>query len=450
MKEALKVGVSGVRGVVGDSFTPQLAAAFAQAFGAFVGRGPVVVGRDTRTTGPMIEYAVIAGLQSVGCKPILAGVVPTPTLLILTQHLQARGGIAITASHNSVPWNALKFVERTGMFLNEIRAEELFDIYHQQDFPFVQESEIPPVGYAENPTNEHFNRVLKYVAAEQIKKRKFRVAVDCCNGVGALYSARFLSDGLGCEVFPVFDKPTGIFERDPEPLPANLGLLSKTVLERHCDVGFAQDPDGDRLAIVDDAGRPIGEDLTLAFAVEQVLKVHGRGPVAINLSTSKCVEDVAARYGCQVTRTKIGEINVCEAIFRINAVIGGENTGGVIIPAIHPCRDSYGAMAVILELMAGSGKTVSQLRADIPQYTVLKEKIPITTEKAAAVIRALRRKYQGPNLTLLDGVHVNQGKSWWHIRRSNTEQVLRITVEAKTRQEGEAIIEELRSQIATC
>lgn len=447
MKEALKVGVSGVRGVVGDSFTPQVAASFAQAFGTFVGRGAVVVGRDTRPSGAMIEKAVVAGLQSVGCKPVLAGIVPTPTALMLTKQLGARGGIAITASHNPSPWNALKFIERTGLFLSETRAQELFDVYHQQDFPLVQESDIPSVIVESDPMAGHFRRVLDYVDGALIRKKPFKIAADCCNGVGALHTVPFLKNLLGCTVIPVFDKPSGIFEREPEPLPENLRRLCETVVKEKCDVGFAQDPDGDRLAIVNEKGEPIGEDLTLAFAIQQVLSHHAKGPVAVNLSTSKCVEFVAKQYGCEVVRTKIGEINVCETMLKIGAVVGGENIGGVIIPAVHLCRDSYVGMAVVLELLAMTGKTVSELRAAIPRYFIVKEKIRIRGEQAPVILRALRREYAGEKVSLLDGVYIDFGESWVHARRSNTEPVIRITAEAASQDGARRLAADIRSRI---
>jgi len=447
MKEALKVGVSGVRGVVGDSLTPQVAASFAQAFGTFVGHGAVVVGRDTRPSGLMIEQAVVAGLQSVGCQPVLAGIAPTPTVLILTQSTGARGGIAITASHNPSPWNALKFVEKTGLFLTETRAQELFDVYHQQDFPFVEEGDIPEVVQAVDPMKEHFRRVLDYVDVEMIRKKKFRVAVDCCNGVGAVHSIPFLRDRLGCEVFGVLDEPSGTFEREPEPLPKNLEALRETVREKKCDIGFAQDPDGDRLAIVNEEGDAIGEDLSLAFAVRQVLEAHEKGPVAVNLSTSKSVEHVARQLGCEVIRTKIGEINVSETMIRSGCVVGGESNGGVIIPAVHPCRDSYIGMAIVLELMARTGKRVSELRADVPRFFIVKDKIRIRGEQAPVILRSLRRKYEEHDLNLLDGVYVDFGEKWVHARRSNTEPVVRVTAEAHSEDEARTLAAEMREHI---
>lgn len=430
MKEALKVGVSGVRGVVGESFTPQLAAGFAQAFGTFVGQGPVLVGRDTRPSGLMIEQAVVAGLQSVGCKPILAGMVPTPTVLLLTRHLGCRGGIAITASHNPAEWNALKFADRDGLFLDESRTQELLDIYHQQDFPLVAEADLPTVAHEAYPMEPHFKAILNYVDQDLIRRRRFRVAVDGCNGVGALHSPFLLGTLLGCEVVPIFDTPSGLFQRNPEPMPQHVGALCEAVVREGCDVGFAQDPDGDRLAIVSEKGVPIGEDLTLALAVWQVLEKHDSGPVAVNLITSKAVEVVARERGADVVRTRVGETHVARTMLEMGAVVGGENNGGVIVPRIHPCRDSFAGMALVLELMAGSGKTLSALRAAIPEFTVVRKKMTVRPEQAPALLRGLRRQYAGQRLSFLDGVFVDLDDAWVHARRSNTEPVIRITAEA--------------------
>ena len=443
MIEALKVGVSGVRGIVGESFSPKLAAEFAQAFGTFVGRGPVVVGRDTRATGLMVENAVIAGLQSVGCQPILAGVVPTPTVLILTKELKARGGIAITASHNPAQWNALKFIGDNALFLNELRAEELINIYHEQEFPLVEESKIPAAKTIDDPMGPHYEAIANYIDLEKIKRKKFKVAIDCCNGVGAIHSLSFLRDLLGCEVISIFDKPTGAFEREPEPTPESLTALCEAVKQNQCDIGFAQDPDGDRLAIVDENGKPLGEDFTLTLGIQQVLNAHGTGPVAVNLSSGKTVDYVTEQAGEQVTRTKIGEINVSETMLEIGSVAGGESNGGLIIPAVHPCRDSYASMAIILEMLADTGKSISALKAAIPEYHIVKEKIKVSSDASLKILRAVRKHYQSGKLNLLDGVHVDFGDSWIHARRSNTEPVIRIMAEAPTQKKAEQLAQEL-------
>ena len=445
MREALKVGVSGVRGIVGKSFSPQVATEFAQAFGTFVGRGPVVVGRDTRTTGMMVENAVIAGLQSVGCQPLLAGIVPTPTVLILTKELKARGGIAITASHNPVQWNALKFIGDNALFLNELRAEELINIYHSQEFNLTKESEIPEVAKIEDPMNPHYKKIADYVDLKKVSGKKFKVAIDCCNGVGAIHSVPFLRDYLSCEVISVLDKPTGAFEREPEPTPESLTALCEAVRRNGCDIGFAQDPDGDRLAIVDENGEPLGEDFTLTLGIQQVLNSHKKGPVAVNLSSGKTVDYVTEQANEKVTRTKIGEINVSETMLEIGAVAGGESNGGLIIPAVHPCRDSYVSMAIILEMLADSGKSISALKAAIPEYHIIKEKIKVSNDASLKILRAVRQHYQNETLNLLDGVHVDFGDSWIHARRSNTEPVIRVMAEAPTREKAEKLADELKS-----
>lgn len=447
IKESLKVGVSGVRGVVGVSFTPQLAATFAQAFGTFVGPGPVLVGRDTRPTGAMIEQAVIAGLQSVGCAPILAGIAPTPSLLMMTPVIGARGGIAITASHNPADWNALKFIGPDGLFISEARAQELFDIYHQQDFPLVAENEIRRTKIEPYPTEDHFKRVLRYVDAKRIRRRKLKVAIDCCNGVGALYSPFLIGTALGCEIFPVFDTPSGLFEREPEPLPQHLGVLSRVVVENGCDIGFAQDPDGDRLAIVNEKGEPIGEDMTLALAVWQVLEAHGAGPVCVNVPTSRAVDVVATKFGCPVVRTRIGEINVAEAMLKHQAVVGGENIGGVMISQIHPCRDSFSGMAVILEMLASKSQTVSELVGSLPHFVIARGKVPIRSEQAPPILRQIRHAHDPARINQLDGLFIDLDEGWVHVRRSNTESVMRVTAEAKGPEAARALVDRYAKMI---
>ena len=446
MKDFLKVGISGVRGVVGETITPQLAASFARAFGSFVGQGEVLVGRDTRPTGYMLEQAVVAGLQSVGIAVGLTGIVATPTMCHLVAERRARGAILITASHNPVQWNALKFIGQNGMFINQKLADEFFDVYHQGEFKLAPEEGIHKVRVIEDPVRTHFEKIIRYVDAACIRGRKFKVAVDCCNGVGALYSRLFL-EKLGCEVVTCCDNPNGIFEREPEPLPENLSALGELVRREKCDIGFAQDPDGDRLAIVNEKGEPIGEDQTLAFAVRQVLDHHGKGPVVIHLSTSLGVQWIAEQRGCPVTRAKIGEINVSTKMMELGSVVGGEGNGGVIIPAIIYCRDSFVGMAVVLELMAMTRRTVSQLRDEIPRYSLSKEKMRVQGDVVPALLRRLRREYAGYPLNLSDGVHVTLKDSWFHVRASNTEPVMRVVGEAPTREEAVKLTASVMAQI---
>ncbi|HMP74246.1 MAG TPA: phosphoglucosamine mutase [Kiritimatiellia bacterium] len=449
MRDTIKVSISGVRGVVGGSFTPQLAAAFAQAFGAFVGRGAVLVGRDTRPSGPMIERAVVAGLQSVGCKPVLAGIIPTPTMLFLTRQTGLRGGIVITASHNPAPWNALKFIGSDGLFLSPNRAEDLFDLYHQQDFPLVEEADLRTEQIEPYPVESHVKAIRAYVDTEAIRARKLKVAVDCVNGVGALYSPLFLKNILGCDVVPLFDTPSGIFERDPEPTPRNLDALRQAVLDHRCDLGFAQDPDGDRLTLVTEQGQALSEDLTLAFSVQQILEHHQKGPLAINLSTSKVIDAIARDHHVPVHRTRIGEIHVAQAMLEHGCVAGGEHNGGVMIAAIHPCRDSFAAMAILLERLATTRKTLSRLHADLPAYHVVRDKLPLRSDLAPAILRAIRHDLEPSRVNLSDGVYYDLDDAWLHIRRSNTEPVLRLTAEAPTLTQAQTLVSDMRQRIET-
>lgn len=448
MSSQLQKSVSGVRGIVGDSLTVTNMLTFAQAFGTLMGPGTIIVGRDTRISGRMIEHVILAGLQSVGCQPLLAGIVPTPTALIATQKEQAAGGIIITASHNPVSWNALKFVEGAGLFLNQKRFEQLLTIYEKGEFPHVRESDLKQSkDISTTITQEHFDRVLQYVNTDAIRKKRLKVAVDCCNGVGALHTPRFLREALGCEVITLFDQPSGRFEREPEPTPASLKHLGETVVKHGCALGFAQDPDGDRLALVDEHGRAIGEDLTLAFAVEQVLARHAKGPVAVNLSTSKSIEFVAQKHGCKVTRTKIGEINVTETMLAQGAVVGGEGNGGVIIPEVHPCRDSYTGMAVILELLVDTGKSISELCAEIPSYHFIKDKRELEGIEASDILQRIGSHYSRHKVNTLDGVHVDFGDSWLQVRASNTEPILRVTSEAPNKVKAQELSKELHDLI---
>ncbi|NQZ57060.1 MAG: phosphoglucosamine mutase, partial [Lentisphaeraceae bacterium] len=351
----LKISVSGVRGVVGETLTPRLISSFTAAFGQYVGAGRVVVGRDTRKTGQMVEQAVIAGLLSVGCQPVLCDVLPTPSIQIMVSHLNAVGGIAITASHNPMSWNAMKFINSNGMFLNNTEAREMLDIYNQEHINNALEEQCRKIKTYENAFAIHQQKVLDNIDVEVIKKRKFKVAIDCCNGAGAPYGKAFL-EALGCEVVAIHTKTDGIFERPPEPTPDALTALEKVVVEEKCDIGFAQDPDADRLVLVDDNGRALNENYTLALATLHLTK-GSDAPVCINLATSKMIEDICKSVGSEVRYTKIGEINVSTDMMRCGAIIRGEAHGGVIWPKIHPCRDSFGGMALILELLAQQNKS---------------------------------------------------------------------------------------------
>jgi phosphomannomutase len=452
---SLKISVSGVRGIVGESFTPHLVAQLAQAFGSYVGRGDILVGRDTRASGPMVEEALVAGLLAVGCRPVLLGICPIPSILVKARYSQAAGAIAITASHNPIEWNALKFVTSRGLFLNAQQAQELLDVYHQAQFSLVENAQYRHVKTEPDAMSDHLRRLTGYLDVERIRAARIAVAFDCCNGAGSVLTPRFL-DMLGCRTHPMYATPDGRFPRGPEPTPDNLGDLSALVKKTGAAVGFAQDIDADRLAVVDERGRPIGEDYTVALAMRYVLS-KTPGTVVANLSASRAIDDVAAEFGCPVVRTKIGEINVTEALLARGAVVGGEGTGGIIIPAVHPCRDSFAGMGVVLEYLATSGKTVSQLVAEIPHYDIVRGRLECSTQAAHRIVRELRRRYTGDgaaagsaaageSISTLDGIKIDRPDGWIHVRPSNTEPILRLTAEATTRDHAEELLARFRAE----
>ncbi len=442
---SLKIGVSGVRGIVGESLTPCLVTTFAQAFGSFVGRGTILVGRDTRTSGTMIEKAVVSGLLAVGCQPVKVGICPIPSLQVSTKHSNAVGAVAVTASHNPVQWNALKFIAGNGLFLTAGQAEELLDIYHQAEFFLVDSDKFMPVTEKTEAYQPHLERLLDYLDTQAIIDSKIKVAYDCCNGAGSVLTPKFLAK-LGCDAAGINTTPDGIFPHDPEPTPPNLVALCEKVKGVNADIGFAQDADADRLAIVNEKGEPIGEDYTLALAVKHVLGKK-KGVVVTNLSTSRAIADIAGGYDCPIVYTKIGETNVVEGIITNNAVIGGEGNGGVILPEVHTCRDSFTAMGLVLELLAKSGKTVSQLQHSLPKYSIARDRVECSTEKAHSVIRELIRRQSDKDITTVDGIKISYPDKWLHIRPSNTEPILRLTAEGKNNETACALIETGKKEI---
>jgi phosphomannomutase len=442
----LKISISGVRGVVGDSLTPALLTRFAQAFGTYTGSGTVVVGRDTRTSGEMVRQAVVAGLLSSGCRVVDLDICPVPTVQLAVRHRRAQGGIAITASHNPAEWNALKFIGPDGLFLGAGAARELLDIYHQGEYVKVAGADMRSVERMTDGLDLHLKAILDAVGPLPRGPRRLRVALDACNGAGALIAPRLL-DALGVDVVPINVTPDGLFPRAAEPLPENLGALCEAVRANCCDIGFAQDMDADRLAVVSELGEPIGEDYTLVLATWYVL---GRqpGPVVANLSTTAALDEVARRFNCPLVRTKIGEANVTERMRAERAVIGGEGNGGVIYPSINFARDSQVGMALILHLLTGSGKTVSALMAELPRFVMVKEKLTCPSNKIPDVLRMVKREYADLPMDTRDGVKVMLPNGWFHVRGSNTEPIVRVVAEAPTEAEVRQVVQDVFGRVA--
>jgi len=442
----LKLSVSGVRGIIDKSLTPSICEDLAKAFALLVGDGPIIIGTDTRPSRTIIKQAVISGLKFSGCTTFDAGIIPTPTASILIRQLKAKGAIVITASHNPKEWNGLKFFNEKGMFLNQEAIEELFKLWKKGEFPSRPDG-IPR--HLEEPFGPHLSEIFKHVDVAKIGSKEFKVAIDCVNGAGSIITQKLLRD-LGCSVVSINTNPDLEFPRDPEPTPENLKDLCNLVKKEKADIGFAQDPDADRLAIVSNKGIAIGEENTLALAVAHVLKhkqltPRSSQPIAIvNLSTTKAIDDIAESFGVRVIRTKIGEINVAEQMIKQKATIGGEGNGGVIYPPLSFNRDSLIGIALILEYMAKSGKKISELADELPQYYMLKKKISCNSrEEVKAVIEKTKSLFKDQKLDFTDGVKVIFKDSWIHVRPSNTEPIIRIIAEAKTKKQAEDLANKL-------
>jgi phosphomannomutase len=431
--------VSGIRGRVGRSFTPELVTGLAAAFGAFMGsgsgpgsKGPVCVGRDSRTSGPMFARAVFAGLESVGVDVIDLGVVPTPTLLLAVRHHGAVGGIGVTASHNPAEWNALKLVSEEGIFLDDRRSGEFRAYLAEHDAPRAAWSALGSVHTDAEAWPRHLARILALpqLDIERIRARELEVAVDCVHGAGGPVIAELL-ERLGCKVSAIGMEPDGLFPRDPEPTAKNLADLGALVRESGAEIGLAIDPDADRLSLVDETGTPLGEDLTLALASAAVLS-RTPGPVVTNLSTSQVVEDVARAHGASVHRSPVGEVNVARRMQRERAVVGGEGNGGVILPALHYTRDAPLAVALILQHLADEGVTLAAAARRWPSYRIVKEKVSFPRQSLRAGYAALEKDFEAEAKDESDGLRLAwpSRKAWLHVRPSGTEPVVRLIAES--------------------
>ncbi len=431
----LMISVSGVRGVVGESLTPEVLSRFSAAYGTFVKSGKVVVGTDSRLSREMCKHAVFAGLISCGCEVIDLGIVPTPTIQLMVEKLRAAGGIAITASHNPEEWNALKFFARGGIFLNSRRSAGLLDIYQQGRIKRASwDNLLGKVKEDSSAVSIHIESILSYLKVELIRKKRFRVALDCVNGAGSVITPLFLRK-LGCRVVNINCRVNEPFPHPPEPIPEHLSSLCSLVKQRKADIGFAQDADADRLAIVSEKGVPLGEEYSLALATQFILAKR-KGTVVTNLSTSLMLDDIARKFKSRVIRTKIGEINVVEGMKKHRAVIGGEGNGGIIDPRAHYGRDTLAGMGLILEYLAESGQSISALAESLPRYYLVKRKIGCPEDKKKKILETIARKFSGGKQDRRDGIKVIREGSWLHVRPSGTEPVIRVFAEAKTRAEA--------------
>jgi len=441
------VSISGVRGIIGESLTPDVVAKFALAFGAYKKGGKIIVGSDSRTSGMMVRNLVKGCLEAMGCTVIDVGIVSTPTVQMEILRHKTDGGIAITASHNPAEWNGLKFMDSNARFLSPDKAAELYHLAEQPVLAFACWDKIGTEIRDGNANQEHIRAILdlKYLNVDQLRKRKFKVVVDCVNGAGGLIVPDLLDD-LGCETTTIHGEPNGQFAHTPEPLPENLSDLSETVLSTGADVGFAVDPDVDRCAIIDNTGKTIGEEYTLAAAVKFILSKQ-LGSVVVNMSTSRASEDIARYYNCPFIRTRVGEINVAEEMASCDAVVGGEGNGGVILPDLHLGRDAPLAVALTLQHLLEFGGSMRDLYLSLPQYQIVKHKISIEGLDPDAILNKMAGRHQDKKIDLLDGLKIDDANTWVHLRKSNTEPIIRVMAEAPTREQAEQLAQNFLKEI---
>lgn len=451
----LMISVSGIRGRVGFGLTPEVVSRYAAAFGAWAvaeatrrgGSRSVVLGRDSRVTGPLFHGITRAVLESVGADVIDIGLTTTPSLQLAVEHHHAAGGLCITASHNPIEWNALKFIGPDGLFLSATQGTEMRALV-ETGIPYATWDALGVAHFDTDAITRHLDAVLAlpFIDVDGIRARKFVVAYDACRGAGGAIIPRLL-ELLGCEMHAIELETDGRFPRPPEPVPANLGALEALVKRSKAAIGFATDPDVDRLALVSDEGRAIGEDYTLALATRVVLR-HRKGVVVTNLSTSRVVDDMAAEYGATVVRAPVGEVNVALKMREVGAVIGGEGNGGVILPELHLGRDAPLGVALLLQLLREDGEPLSRIVRRFPHYAIIKEKLDRPAGPLDAVYAALRAAFPDAEADTQDGLRLAWPDRWVHIRPSGTEPIVRVIAEAPTQDAARALVERGRELLA--
>lgn len=447
MSSSLMISVAGVRGIVGESLTPAVVARFAAAFARALGEGPVVVGRDARTSGPMVLRAVTAGLCAAGRDVVDIGLATTPATQLAVEHLRAAGGVILTASHNPAPWNALKFLSSRGEFLGPEEGRAVRERYEADRDLWVPWDRLGAVREEPGALAWHLERVLEleYLDVPAIRARALRVVVDGCASVGGV-AVPALLERLGASVIPLDCEPNGAFTRELEPLPEHLGALGRAVLGGRADLGIALDPDSDRAAFVDAAGVPLGEEYTVALGVRVVL-ARRKGAVVTNLSTSRMLDTVCREAGVDLHRTPVGEAHVVAAMHARNAIAGGEGNGGMILPAAHYGRDGLVAMALVAQAMSG-GAPLRALADTLPKYVMVKDKLGRPEEPWEQADVRLRAAFAGFAVDATDGLRFSGGEQWVHVRPSGTEPVVRVIAETPESGATRDLVERARRALA--
>ncbi len=435
------ISVSGIRGIIGSHLNPENLVTFTAAYGTWLQGGKVVVGRDSRVTGQMLEDIVCATLQSVGCDVIKLGIAPTPTVAMGVLKHKADGGIVLTASHNPEQWNALKMLNEKSEFLDPEQGKKVIELAKTGEFDYKLYDEIGSVETDDEIIEYHIEKILElpFIDSGLISKQNFTVAVDAVNG-GASVALPELLKRLGTDVKELNCEPTGLFPHNPEPLPEHLTEICEYIKNNRCDLGVVTDPDGDRLALIDENGELFGEEYTQVAAFDFILD-KTPGDTATNLSSSRAADDITEKYGFTCHRAPVGEINVVKVMQQKGAVISGEGNGGVIYPGLHAGRDALLGTAMILQLLAERRIKASEYRADLPHYEMSKQKIELKNlgVDADQLLKKIAEKYKNERINKLDGVKIDFEHGWVHFRKSNTEPIVRVYSEAKTKEEAEAL-----------
>lgn len=446
---ALMISVSGIRGIFGSHLTPQNLVTYTSAFGTWLKGGSIVVGRDSRVTGQICEDIVCATLQSVGCDVIKIGIAPTPTVAMSVLEHNASGGIILTASHNPEQWNALKLLNSKSEFLDAGQGREVLNIADKEEFKYKLYDQIGSVSDDSNAIRNHIDQVLalSYIDVDLIRSKNFIVAVDAVNGAASAALPALL-ESLGVKTECLYCEPNGLFPHNPEPLPENLTEICSFVKENKCDLGVVTDPDGDRLALVDETGRLFGEEYTQVAAFDLLLRKKG-GDTATNLSSSRAAADITEKYGFTCHRSAVGEINVVKVMQEKNAVIGGEGNGGVINPDLHPGRDALVGTAMILQLLAERDLSASEYRSSLPEYEMSKQKIELNElgMDADELLANVAEQFSSRNPNTTDGVKIDFEEGWVHFRKSNTEPIIRVYSEGKTKEDARHLADKILSVI---
>ncbi len=443
----LMVSVSGIRGIIGDGLDPEVLVKYTSAYADFIKKGKVVVGRDARITGEMVLSIVTGTLLAKGLDVIEIGISPTPTVQYTVKCLKADGGIAISASHNPNQWNALKLLNDTGQFMSPEQNAEMLKLLDDKSGNYKSWNGIGKLTHTDEGLKRHVSDVLKlkHIDLEKIRKRKFKVLVDCVNGAGAYVIPALLKE-FGCEVIEMNCERTGIFPRLPEPLPENLTETMKAVVNNHAELGIVVDPDVDRLVLITNEGKPFSEENTITQAVKFILSKE-KGNVVVNLSTTRAVDDVASAAGQKVFRSSVGEANVVKKMKEVNAIIGGEGSGGVIYPALHYGRDALVGIAITLQHLLEFGGTLTELKKSLPSYFIAKKKIVLGNINPDDIITDLIKKYSQEKINTEDGLRIDFPDHWVHFRKSNTEPIIRIITEAKDQKSADNLSDKYFDEI---